>query len=775
MWKTVKTWFWEWRGVLLTAPTISILIIVIRLLGGFQILELASFDLYMRLRPMEKPDQRIAIVGITQKDIQRKNSSTFSDQVYAKLLTKLKAMKPRAIGLDIYRDVPIEPGTSELNNIFKNSPNIIGITKVIGNKDIDVIPPPPNIKYAGSNDLLLDPVDQKIRRTILTYQPKNDKTYYAFGLLLALMYLEGEGIKVKALPQYQKWWQIQGKILRKVYKHDGGYVNVDDGSYQILLNYRGSNNHFDLVSISDVLEDKIPQKWGKDRIILIGHVAESSGDFFFTPYSITPSQRMYGVEIHANIASQILSLALDNRPLIRTTSDLIFLFLKTQNNPNFDGKINPIFPELLDGIWTFFWALLASILTWCLRYTQKANSFASFRLIFVFFVAIVLILTTFVAFVYSWWIPVIPPLFALGGSAIAITAYMARMAGDIRNTFGRYLSNEIVATLLESPEGLKLGGERKKITILTSDLRGFTATSERLPPEEVVKIINFYLGYMADVITKYNGTIDEFMGDGILVLFGAPIARHDDAKRAIACAIEMQLAMKLVNEQMKKWNLPPLEMGIGINTGEVVVGNIGSEKRSKYGVVGSQVNLTYRIESYTIGGQIVISETTMEEANANLKLVGQREVSPKGVKKAITIYEIGGIEDEYNLFLPEDQEIYVNLTEAIKLQYSVLEGKDISQEITLGEIVELSEKGAKIQIKLAQLDQVQLLTCPKPLTNIKINLLDQKQTVNSEDLYGKVLEKPADQGYFFIRFTAVSPDLKQQLGEIYQALLKHKS
>ena len=248
-----------------------------------------------------------------------------------------------------------------------------------------------------------------------------------------------------------------------------------------------------------------------------------------------------------------------------------------------------------------------------------------------------------------------------------ITAYIARSAQDIRKTFGRYLTDEVVATLLESPEGLKLGGEHRKITILTSDLRGFTATSERLPPEEVVKILNFYLGYMADVITKYQGTIDEFMGDGILVLFGAPIAREDDPARAVACAIDMQLVMEPINKQIKEWGLTPLEMGIGINTGEVVVGNIGSLKRTKYGVVGSQVNLTYRIESYTTGGQILISGTTFKEVESIIEINDEKEVMPKGVKKPITIYDVGGLGGKYNLFLQKREEIYRPLKEAICL------------------------------------------------------------------------------------------------------------
>src|SRR4028119_805909 len=146
------------------------------------------------------------------------------------------------------------------------------------------------------------------------------------------------------------------------------------------------------------------------------------------------------------------------------------------------------------------------------------------------------------------------------------------------------------------------------------------------------------------------------MGDGILVLFGAPTLREDDATRAVACAVAMQLAMVTVNNKMKEWGLPKLEMGIGINTGEVVVGNIGSDKRTKYGVVGSQVNLTYRIESYTVGGQILISESTLNEVASIVKIDGQKEIKPKGVQQPITIYEIGGIGGGYNLFLSREEE-----------------------------------------------------------------------------------------------------------------------
>lgn len=222
----------------------------------------------------------------------------------------------------------------------------------------------------------------------------------------------------------------------------------------------------------------------------------------------------------------------------------------------------------------------------------------------------------------------------------------------IRQVFGRYLSNDIVATLLENPEGLQLGGERRSITILTSDLRGFTSLSERLQPEEVIHLLNLYLEQMAEVINRYGGTIDEFMGDGILVLFGAPTPQENHAIQAVACACAMQLAMGAVNEQLKQFHLPQVQMGIGIHTGEVVVGNIGSEQRTKYGIVGSPVNLTYRIESYTKGGQILISQETLDAAGSYIQVCGRQQVQPKGISQPITIYEVDGVGGRYSLFLP---------------------------------------------------------------------------------------------------------------------------
>jgi PAS domain S-box-containing protein len=320
----------------------------------------------------------------------------------------------------------------------------------------------------------------------------------------------------------------------------------------------------------------------------------------------------------------------------------------------------------------------------------------------------------------------------------------------IRETFGRYLTDEVVATVLESPTGLQIGGEKRKVTMLMSDLRGFTSMSERLPPTRVVTMLNRYLTSMVDVIKKYQGTIDEFIGDAIFVLFGAPAWQEDDAQRAVACAVAMQLAMGAVNEENRKEDLPELEMGIGIHTGQVVLGNIGSAERMKYGVVGSQVNLTSRIQSYTTGGQILISEATRHEVGRILKPGKEMEIKAKGIEHPITLCEVLGIGGPHKLLLPETMETLVPLAKAIPLHYEVLEGTQANGAVAKGKLTKLSRKGAE-----ALLD-----TQVPPFSNLKMRLMGSGGAELPGMLYGKVLG-PAENNArgVSIRFTSVPPEI----------------
>ncbi|MBW2205216.1 MAG: adenylate/guanylate cyclase domain-containing protein, partial [Deltaproteobacteria bacterium] len=180
----------------------------------------------------------------------------------------------------------------------------------------------------------------------------------------------------------------------------------------------------------------------------------------------------------------------------------------------------------------------------------------------------------------------------------------------IRNTFGRYLSKRVVDEILESPNGQEIGGHRKTVTVVMSDLRGFTSLSETRDPEDMVRLLNRYLERMSKVIVEYDGMIDEFIGDAILTVFGVPEEHDDDPLRAVACALAMQNALVELNNELTHEGYPVLEMGIGINTGSVIVGNIGSEIRAKYGIVGATVNMASRIESNTVGGEVLMGEST---------------------------------------------------------------------------------------------------------------------------------------------------------------------
>lgn len=168
---------------------------------------------------------------------------------------------------------------------------------------------------------------------------------------------------------------------------------------------------------------------------------------------------------------------------------------------------------------------------------------------------------------------------------------------------------------------------------MIADLRGFTGISKLINPEDVVKMLNTYFGIMVDLIDQYQGTIIEILGDSLFVIFGAPKLMADRAQGAIACALAMQNAMDHVNEENRVQGLPELEMGIGLHDAEVIVGNIGSDKRVKYSAVGNGVNLTSRIEAYTVGGQILISESMRQQAGEEVRISAQMDIHPKGTER----------------------------------------------------------------------------------------------------------------------------------------------
>lgn len=319
-----------------------------------------------------------------------------------------------------------------------------------------------------------------------------------------------------------------------------------------------------------------------------------------------------------------------------------------------------------------------------------------------------------------------------------------RLVEFIKKTFGRYLSDKVVEEILSSPQGSSLGGRRQEVTILMSDLRGFTAMSVERDPEDMVALLNRYLSRMSEVIFSYDGVIDEFIGDAILAVFGAPEPRPDDAARAVACALAMQRALSELNQDLDT----PLEMGIALNTGQVLVGNIGSEKRLKYGVVGSPVNLAARLESVTVGGQVLIGQSTHEKVR-DLVTTGRPQTNMmKGFSQPLVSYPVLAIGPPYDLQIPEEQTQAELTPLELPLTIWLLTEKQVSEQGFSGSSLSLGEG----------LLEVRLPDTLETGSNLKLNIELCAEAHCFEDIYAKVVAVKATQGdpVHVLRITAIS-------------------
>ncbi|NET39182.1 MAG: CHASE2 domain-containing protein, partial [Cyanothece sp. SIO1E1] len=329
------------RWILGSTITVTSCIGLLRLMGWLQGMEWAGLDRFFQARPPTAMDPRIVIITIDESDVQGVGQFPLSDQVLTQALQTLKRHQPRVIGLDVYRDLPVEPGYQALTQLFKTTPNLIGIEKTVGRQ---VAPPPvlADLGQVGFADQVLDG-DGTVRRALLSIRPFNSDLKLSFGLQLALRYLAVEGITPHPRSKQSHQIQLGKTVLTPFQPNDGGYVRADTGGYQIFLNFHGPGEQLPTFSMTDLLTDQIPPEVVHDSVVLIGSTAESVGDLFQTPYSnriVGPPQQMAGVIIHANIVSQLLSAALDGRTMLRA------------------------WPEWVEWGWLLLWSGMGSALGW---------------------------------------------------------------------------------------------------------------------------------------------------------------------------------------------------------------------------------------------------------------------------------------------------------------------------------------------------------------------------------------------------------------------------
>jgi class 3 adenylate cyclase len=322
---------------------------------------------------------------------------------------------------------------------------------------------------------------------------------------------------------------------------------------------------------------------------------------------------------------------------------------------------------------------------------------------------------------------------------IKVSNQRLQLVSFIKDTFGRYLSKKVVEEILSSDKGLQIGGTRKTVTVLMADLRGFTTLSESRDPEEMVQLLNRYLKQMSTIILAYDGIIDEILGDAILAVFGAPDPHENDPQRAVACAIEMQNRLARLNTELMDDGYPALEMGIGINTGSVIVGNIGSDLRMKYGIVGETVNQAARIESNSIGGQVLIGESTYRAVQAQVQADPPKTLMMKGMKKPLVFYSVVAIDmDEKSISLDVKASPGPLLEIQIPLHCWVIQDKKLDLIPLTGTSLFLDENKFLIQTG----------TAIEPLTDVKLNFDFCLEAHCFDDIYAKCIDsEPVRDGH----------------------------
>ncbi|MEI6428589.1 MAG: adenylate/guanylate cyclase domain-containing protein [Pseudanabaena sp. ELA607] len=585
---------WNWRGVTITAPTVTLIIYLLRLTGGMQWLEWTAYDQLFRLRFHEAKDQRIVIVGVSEKDLRSLQQWPTSDDTLAEAIQKIRDQNPAVIGLDIYRNFPVAPGTARLNQIFKTTPNLVGITKLVSDITGAAIPPSPvleELDQVGANDMPVDN-DGKVRRGLLYLENNKGENVTSFALKISLIYLKNNyNIDPEPAAENPNHLKLRHATFQLLETFDGSYVWGDTGGSQILMNWRGGAQTFQNVPLSDVLENRVPRNFFQNRIVLIGPTATSLNDFFFTPFSnnFGDLQRTSGVEVQANLISQIISAAVDSRPLIHT------------------------WPEIVEVLWILGWGLLGALLTWRWRNTNTLVPQSLWRSFFVAgSIGLLLLLSCYIAFLLSWWIPLIPPLLAFVSAIMLNTTYVAILEREDRQVvmtlFGRHVTREVAEIIWRDRNQFlqsgRLAARRLEATMLFADIQDFSTIAEELEPEILMEWLNEYMDAIVGVIIENGGVIDKFIGDAVMAGFGVPLPSNDptevaqDARQAIICALEMADVLAQLNQYWREKNRPTIRIRIGIATGTVVVGSLGSSARLEYTTIGDSVNIAARLESY---------------------------------------------------------------------------------------------------------------------------------------------------------------------------------
>jgi len=592
----------------------------------------------------------IVIVAIDESSLDRApHRWPWPRSYYAKLLRNLKKAGAKIVAFDINFDSPDRNPENDAE--FRRAVEEVGNVVLAGREAkgaalkgriIEAKNFLRNIfigtmgSYPGIVEVLRD-YDGVCRRYVPVFSA-GDTVFPSFGLAILLLYYGLTIDSVYDLPPRHPFENGFFKI---------GNLKIpkfDDKTW--LINFAGPAGTFKYISLIDVLDDEdfktkdeliygdintfdnpefglLHDKVFKDKIVIVGSAIPEFkgelGDLLPSPFVKDESNLMYGVEIHANAVATIL----EQKFIVKISGFASFLIIFMISLLSFALAVGVRHLKIRPEFLTEIFGVLSLIL------------------LFVLWSFVVII-----SFNNNFLLPVVSPV--LGGTIAYIGSIVYQYLTErkqkklIKTIFGYYVHPSVVNQLVSNPELVRLGGEKREMTVLFSDLWNFTTISEAYPPEFIFNLLNEYFDSMTKVVFKYGGTLDKYIGDAIVAFWGAPIYYEDHALRACLCALKMQFELEKLRIRWEKEGKPLLHMRIGINTGEMIVGNIGGYGRFNYTVIGDSVNLGARLEAINkeFGTSIIISEYTYEKVKGFFKVREIGEITVKGKTKPVKIYEL---------------------------------------------------------------------------------------------------------------------------------------
>jgi len=608
-------------------------VLALREAGVLQSLELLVYDQWTRsASEAPQPDSHIVLVQITEQDIRKLGHWPLSDQILADTLRILVAAGARAIGLDIYRDLPVPPGEQALRRVLGGEPRIVAVSKS-GDLNSDGIPAPPVLRgtdRVGFNDILVDP-DGTVRRGLLFLDDGDGAAEYSFALRVALVALARDGVYPEADPEHPEWLRLGGSTLRPLGGSDGGYSGEDDAGYQFLLNYAGAEGALDFIELSFLLSGEVEASRLRDKIVLLGVNAKSLPDFLNVPFETEVG--VPGVELHGYMTRQLIRHGLGESPPFRVLADwqeaaLIGLLAVFGCGLAFGAR----------GVSTTVLAVLCGLVALWL-----GGAFA---------------------YREGWWIPMVGPALAWVGSVGVVEVWTSgrerAQRALLMQLFSRHVSSAIADEIWRQRGAFFHNGrprsQRLTATVLFLDIVNYTPRAEKMDPEEHMEWVNEFMETMARQVQACGGVVDDYFGDGLKANFGVPFPRETeaeverDAQNAVRCALSMARALEELDGHYRERQLPTVAMRVGIDTGPVIAGSLGAAERLKYTTLGDVVVSAQRVQSLDgiehdfekLPTRIFVSERTHAHLDDSCRCESLGAFSLKGKDEPVVIYRVLG-------------------------------------------------------------------------------------------------------------------------------------